>query len=175
MSVTSGAPQGSVFWPFSHFYHQPWWGDWVQLWQIFWQHQVGQECRSAWERLCGGIWISWINGPYPDVWHSAWLNARCCTWVTTTLHSGTGSGKSDWKVRPAGPGKFWATNYKNNVEFPEIVQRTATRLVKGLKTRLVRNWGYLSGEKKAERRPHCPCDCLKGDCSVEVLVSFLQW
>ncbi len=42
-------------------------------------------------------------------------------------------------VLPAGAGKFWATNYKNNVEFPEIVQRTATRLVKGLKTRLVRN------------------------------------
>lgn len=34
---------------------------------------------------------------------------------------------------------FWAPHYNNNVEFPEIVQRIATRLVKEMKTRLVRS------------------------------------
>lgn len=49
-------------------------------------------------RLCRGIWIGWIDGPHPALWHSARLNAGSCTWVTTTPCRWIGLGKSAWKV-----------------------------------------------------------------------------
>lgn len=39
-------------------------------------------------RLCRRIWIVWIDGLHPSVWHSMRLSARCCTCVTITSCSG---------------------------------------------------------------------------------------
>jgi len=54
--------------------------------------------------------------------------------------------------------QFWVPQYKKDIKLPEIIQRRATKMVKGLEMKTheerLKSLGWLAQSRRAEGRPH---------------------